>query len=412
VRPRGIVDAVVTVRSFLQRLLGGSGPETPAAVQRPAPGPEGEGIGFRELVGQLRSADPEVRARSAMLLSALGGRGAIRPLVRSYVHYGDRAVLQAAGAFGQRLTPVVAREARDRSLADSHRARLMELLAAADDAAALPTLRAVAAEWSPVTHVAACAALARLGDASGIERLAEDLLSPDAGLRRLALGAIERSDHPLARAAAEAHVRRYLGAGGAVPAHVAVSLPLLIRPPADLVDLLADHVRRSARTLTVVTGPASAEPAETERERLARGLPGHRLFFTTERHSPDEQLAVLAAARDAAASGAGQPVVLFGPLPSPEGRHPLPHFLTERGGAPYDARIVFTGTQKFAIVMEWARYVEDRAEVPAELEVVVTALVLGETRMTEEETAIYRLAGEERRDAFARAFLARLEGER
>ena len=101
-------------------------------------------------------------------------------------------------------------------------------------------------------------------------------------------------------------------------------------------------------------------------------------------------------------------IVLVGRLPSPEGRFPLPHFLVRREGRSYSARIVVVGPQKPALVLEWWRYVTDRAEVATDLAVVLTTQVFGHGELTAEETMIQELAGNERRDEFARAVLAHL----
>jgi hypothetical protein len=111
-------------------------------------------------------------------------------------------------------------------------------------------------------------------------------------------------------------------------------------------------------------------------------------------------------ARAAAAVPSGRRVTVVGDLPSPMGIHPPPHFLYKREGDAPSARIVLVGQQEFAVAMEWWYYVEDRAEVPTTLDIVLTAHELGVEDMTDEEGVLLSLAGEERREAFARALLA------
>jgi hypothetical protein len=86
----------------------------------------------------------------------------------------------------------------------------------------------------------------------------------------------------------------------------------------------------------------------------------------------------------------------------------LPHFLTRPNGLGYSARIIVVGPQKPTYVIEWWRYVVDRAEVPTDMAVVLTTQVFGHSELTAEETMIQELAGQDRRDDFARAVLAHL----
>jgi hypothetical protein len=282
----------------------------------------------------------------------------------------------------------------------------MDVLGASGDPGALGVLRGVVGDLDTQVHVAACAAIACLGELEGVELLDQALDGTDGGARLAALRAVHEIELPALAQLAERHVDRYLAAGGAVPKNVEVALPMLLDPDEDLPGLVASHVARSPRTLTIVIGPEMAYVAESRRDVFRRELTDRRLFFSTERHTPAEQFDLLAAARDAAAADPSGAVVLVGVLPSPGGLHPPPHFLVGAGDAGYTARIVFVGQQDFNVVMEWWYYIEDRSEVLCDYEVVLTALTLGGDRLTEEEWITYTLADEYRREEFARALLA------
>jgi hypothetical protein len=191
-----------------------------------------------------------------------------------------------------------------------------------------------------------------------------------------------------------------------VPSSVDVSMPLLVDPDVDLPELIAENVRRSEHALTVVTGPGTSALSEGTREAFRLRLSDRRLTFSTPHHSSDEQSALLLAARDWASNEPQSRPTLIGPLPSPGGPRPPPHFLFASRGRPFTARIVFVGQQEFAVVMEWWRYIDDRAEVDTEFSAVLTALTLAGDAMDAEERILYSVAGEGRREAFARALLA------
>lgn len=363
-------------------------------------------VSFHELCRQLESDDAPTRREAASLLAALTVRSAVRPLLRSYLRCGDPHVLDALESFGDKLTLVAGRAADDPRLSTTERARVMTVLGASGDEAAKPILRAAIGYYEPAVHVAACAALAELGDASGVELLSEALLSIDPEMRRLALRAALESSHPGAARLKREHVDRYLSAGGAVPANVAVAMPLLLDPDGDPPRLVAAHALKSPHSLTMVIGPEAARMSELHRDLLVSELAADKLFFTTSWHSPDEQLAVLSQAVASAARHPDGSTVLVGPLPSPQALQPPPHFLVGRPGQPFTARVIFVGQQEFAVVMEWWYYIEDESEVDTDFEVVLTALTIGGDRMTEEERLTYEMTSDFEHDAFARALLA------
>lgn len=393
---------------FLKRFFGRPSDEPAADDAAPESCDQEEGVSYKDLMRQLSSASEQTRHDSAMLLSALGHREAIRPLIRAYLMYGDAELLGAIAAFGPKVTMLAARQARDMTLSSVQRARLMTILGRTGDPGAATLVLPHADDRDVGVHVAACGALSRLGDPRGVDRLADDLLRLDPRLRSLALEELQKLDEARADAAIEDYVQRYLATGGAVPSSIKVSIPLLVDREADLAVLIGEHVQRSEHRLTVVTGPAMDSVSESHRDELRRMLPSHRILFVTPRHSLDEQEATLEQARQMVVQGSQVRVVVVGPLPSPEAALPLGHFLVESDGSPYSARVVLIGPQRFAMVMEWWRYLSDRAEVPAELEVALTNLVFGGDDLTSEEMSLYRLCGESRRDDFARAFLAQL----
>ena len=370
-------------------------------------------IAFHDLGRRLLSPTPQVRRDAALLIASFIPAEAARPLVRAYVHTGDRALLEAVQAYGHRLTGIVAREALDYSLAPSHRGRLMEILGATGDPSARRVLQEGSRDLDRIVRVAASAALAELGDTSGLARLNKELLSNDDKRRARALEALRFVETDEARQLAAEHAQRYLAEGGAVPAEVGVTLPVLIDPDADLVALVAEMAAASEHWLTIVTGPATGRLSDLRRDDFARALPGRALYFTTDRHSLDEQREVLEGACATAASVEPRRIVLLGPLPSPADAYPSPHLLPVPRGQRYSAQVIFIGPHKFQPVMEWCVYLRDASAVPAEFHVVLTDLRFGgEGRMGEEELAVQAVVDAqelgERPDAFARAYLARM----
>ncbi len=372
-----------------------------------APAHEPAGIPFYLLVRQLGSADPRQRAEAALVLSALRRPEAIQALVRAYVDHGDEAIAESLGAYGDRVTPVAAREARDLSRGGSQRARALELLGRIADPAARAALRAAAVDPDPAVHIPASVALLRVGDEAGGARLRHGLEARDQAWRSQALRALRAAEHPEAEAVIAEHAARYLAAGGAIPAEVAVAMPALLDLGADLAHLLGRHVAAAGAPFVLVTGPGTGNLAESQRETLAPYLAGRRLFFTTARHSPPEQVAALLAARAASAHGPGG-VVHVGPVPDPDGIHDLPPFLGRSYGRRDAARVVYVGPQAGTVAVAWWRFLAEHSAVPADLTVVLTNLALGGPRLGDEAWELYQHCLGERAEAFARAYLARL----
>jgi hypothetical protein len=392
--------------SFLRRLR--ARPASPAgAWALPAGGrAESAAISFHQLVRQLASADPAERSEAALVLSALRRPEAIQALVRAYVERGEAAIAEALGAYGARVTPVAAREARDLARSASQRARALDLLGRIADPAARAALRAAADDPEPVVHVAACVALVRVDDEVGADRLGQGLEARDQTWRALALRTLRASADPRADAIIEGHVTRFLAAGGAIPASIAVTMPVFLDLAADLARCLGAHVSAARAPFVLVTGPATGHLAETQRETLRPYLANRRLFFTTARHSPPEQVEVLLAARAASAQAGG--VVHVGPVPDPTGIHHLPPFLDRAVRRRDAALVIYVGPQSGAVVVAWWRFLADQSAVPADLTVVLTNLSLGGRRLGDEAWEVYQRCLGGREDAFARAYLARL----
>jgi hypothetical protein len=284
-------------------------------------------------------------------------------------------------------------------------ARLLEAIGASGDEGGLPLVQQHAEHPTPAVHVAACAAMVRLHDAAGARRLARDLEGSDAELRRAALDALRDLDSPEAVRAVGAHVERYLAAAGAVPSAIEVFAPLLVDPVVDVARLVGERLRRSEDSLHLAIGPLAGRIAEEQRAVVDAATGGWRCLYTTPRHSVDEQLANLAAARDAARAPGAPPVLLLGPLPAPEGPHPLADLLSWLPANPYTVRVLYLGPTDLAAVIAWWRYADSEAEVPIFMEVILDLVTLAADRMTEEERILMGQVAPERRDRFARALL-------
>jgi hypothetical protein len=71
-------------------------------------------------------------------------------------------------------------------------------------------------------------------------------------------------------------------------------------------------------------------------------------------------------------------------------------------------RILIVGPTDYGMVIDWWRYVDEDAEVPTQIEVILDLLTLGGERLTPEERRLSSLVPESRREDFARALLAHL----
>ncbi len=395
--------------AFLHRVhdrLGGPRRQGPPSSQSAATA--GAGVEFRALFRLVQSDDTAARRRAALLLSSLGATSAIRPLVAAYTTHEDPELLAALRPFGRPVTRVAIAEAREPSVGGRRLARLLSIVGHMGDPAGLVLAREHAAHPDPAVHVAACAALEELGDPAGMEALWRDLEGIRAHLRVTVLRELEGLDTPRSRAALNAHVQRYLATAGAVPEAIEVYSPLLVEPVGDVARLLAERLRHSEASLHLAIGPAAGTIAEEHRGTIQAATHGWQAFYTTPRHTPDEQLELLAAARNRAAADPEARVLLLGPLPSPEGRHPLRHVLTWLPANPYRCRVLFLGPADCAAVMAWWRYVDEVSEVPTTMEVLLDLITLAANRMTEEERIILHHVADGDQGRFARALLGHL----
>jgi hypothetical protein len=377
-----------------------------------ASGPASGGVRFGGLVADLQSDDVATRRDAAVLLSNLGLESAIRPLLRAYMSFGDEWLCEALGHYGSDVIEPVEREASEPAVGALALSRLMRVLGETGDPRAARLARAYADYPDTRVHAEACTALARLGDERGYIKLGKDLVSRDYVRRLAALEAVRSLDTPRAGALRAAHLERYLGGSGAVPAAIAVHAPFLIDREDDLAATLAGLLDELEEDLVLAVGPASGAVAERRRTVIEAAARGWRVWFTTPRHSVDEHLAALCAARDEArrnprVSG-GAPVLVVGPLPVPSGDPPSWHYLTWLPDDRYRVRVVNLGASEYSTVMDWWRYVSEVAEVPCALDVVVDLLTLDAQHMTGEERLLHLDLEPGDRERFARAMLARL----
>lgn len=407
----------------VSRLFGGGrgADDPPPRLDAPE---ENDGEHFHAIASRLRSESAEVRREAALILSTFRPEVAAKPLVRAFAATGDRHLLETAAAYGHRLTAAVAREALDFSLAPSHRARLMRVLGAGGDPTAIRILREAAREWEPEVRSAALAGLVQLDDEDGRSGIARELLAADAARRVLAMRALSAIDCEAARQLETEHALRYLAHGASVPREIGVTMPLLIDADADLASLLATMAERSDAGFTLVTGPATGTLADMHRDRLFDPLTDRRVFFSTDRHSAEEQLDILdeachAAVEDSMHGGPARPgVVMFGPVPRPDEVLPSsgPGPLASALGYRLQIQVVLAGPHKLDEVMIWWVHLGDGRDLWTALHVVVVDLRLdGEGGLSDEELAIQAVAHDRALrgndgQAFARAFLAHRRG--
>jgi len=418
---------------FLRKLFGGEdekdkdAPRRPAPPRRappaepprreppaPPPGPAAEGgapepaagTDVKALTRQLGAPSAEARVKAARRLAEMGDRTAMRPLINAYLNYGDPPLLEALAAYRQLVGTAAIREASDLGVIGERRARIMDILGLSDDPDVAPVLRDNLADRDAMIRVAAARGLAQIGDQRGVDELAHDLQVTDADLRSRALDALAGLDMKTAREAIQAHVERYLGEAGAVPEKIAVRAPRLAAPDTSLSEYATDEIKRAPHALTVLIGSEATRLATTRRDELRRDLPGYELRVTTPQHAPEEQIAALLDARDLAAAGETR-VVFVGPLPAPHDRLPLPHFLTATGGG-FTAKVMALDPHEYNLLMDWWHYVDDKAEVPTDFEVILPISTPDRSAISNEEHRIYELTPDARKDAFLRAYLAHL----
>lgn len=365
-----------------------------------------QGMTAKELTRRLGSGNAELRAAVARRLGELKDRSALRPLANDYLMHGDAAALEALRGYGRELTNPLREYAVDLSIVGARRGRLMDMMAASGDDQILPTVRENVDDKDPAVRTRACAALVRLGDLHGVSRLDQDLQTTDVEARVKALETLIELDIPEARRCVEEHIKRFAAEAGAVPQRVDVTAPRLDDPMLKLLDYALNHVKNRPHELSVVIGSEAINWATSQRESIEKALDGMEVHFSTRRMAPEEQIAMLEAARDAAA--AGRKAVFVGMIPSPRDEPPLKHFLT-KSDRPYRAGLFIIDPHEYFLAQSWWQYVQDNAEVDTDIEIVMGVSRPGQSAISEEEYDMYQMLRDDaQREQFVRALMARL----
>jgi hypothetical protein len=367
-------------------------------------------LSTKELIRLVGSGNKKSRTSAAAKLAETKERNALRPLMNSYLNHGDPEVLKALSAYGDMLTAPAIREAQDPGVVGERRLRMMDILGVTGSEEAVIAVRAnVDPERnSPEIHTRACIALARLGDESGIDSLAHDLELTDPDQRTTALAALQEVDTPSAHRAVEDHVNRYLGDAGAVPERIVMSAPCLEDPDASLTPAVAGSICGQPHNLTLLVGSGAKKMARVRQSDIRRALKGCDVRFSTVRLAPEEQIAILEEAVKDVAADPTTHIVLVGTFPAPSDTPALPHFLVRQEGADLKAKVLFVDPHEYNLVLEWWHYVDDKAEIPTDFEVVLGVCRPETSAISREEYLIYELTPEDRTDDFLRAFLAHL----
>jgi len=366
-----------------------------------------EEMSAKELARKLGTHNEKLRRTIEKRLGELGDRTVMRSMINTYLMHGDEEAREALRGFGRSMSNALREFYQDMSNQGERRARILDLMALTGDDQMLPMVREATEHPEPLVRSRACAALTGLGDLHGVALLDHDLQTTDPEARRLALATLIELDLPQAIKCVEEHVERFVAESGAVSHNVAVSAPRLDDPQAQLIDFVLERVAGAEQELVVVIGSETIAWATSQRERFEEALPDVELHFGTRRMVPEEQIEQLRAARDAAA--AGRRAAYVGLLPGPEDEPPLPHFLAREPGRQYGALVLDVDPHEYIAVQAWWRYLEDKSEVPAEMEVILGVSRPGVSAITDEEFALYkRLPSEEMRTRFVRALLARM----
>ena len=362
----------------------------------------------RQLIRLLGARDIAIREAAAQHLANLGERSALRPLMNAYLNYGDPMALKALATFGVALAPAAFRESMDFGIMGPRRARLMDVLGVTGDEEAITAVREFVDDADLDIHTRACVAMVRLGDIYGFDRLAEDLRLNNPERRTLALKALVELDMPRGKAIIDEHVRRYIAESGAVPPKIEVSAPLLATPDINLVTYVCEHIKRSPHSLTVVIGSMAIQMASNKRDAVKQHLEGWDLHFSIPTMVPEEQIAALISSRDAAAADNEARAVFFGMLPAPHDSPPLPHFLTRPDaiGRPYTAKVIAVDPHEYLLLQDWWHYIDDKAEVATDFEVILAISRPERSAISEEEYLVYTLTPPDHKADFPRAYLA------
>ncbi len=407
---------------FLGKLFGGKDKPPPPPARRVPPEersfapdprhievPPVEEMSVKELTRQLGTGNSTIREAVEVRLGQLGDRTAMRPLINAYLMHGDAAALEALRQYGGDLTGAARTLADDVSNEGERRARIMDVMGVSGDDDVLNVVRTNLDYPDPLVRSRAAAALARLGDMNGISRLDYDLQTNDPIARRLALHTLHEFEHlPAAAESIQDHLDRFLGDASAVPARVSVTAPRIAEPTLSLSKYIANQIKESAHTLTIVVGAEPTNWATARRGVFEEALPDVEMHFATPRMLPEEQIAALEAARNAAA--AGRRAALVGMLPLPSDEPPLPNLLVPvEGGKPYTVQLFIVDPHEFSQCQTWWFYIQDRVDLPTDIEVILAVSKPGSSVISEEEYELYHLLKDPAKKAqFTRALLARI----
>jgi hypothetical protein len=326
-----------------------------------------------------------------------------------YLNYGDPGVLESLRTFGKDLAAPASREAFDLSVMGPRRARLMDVLGISGDESVLTTVRPNMDDMDRDIHIRSCVAVARLGDMFGVDRLEDNIRMTDPELRSLSLAALkelgtERSDRVLSD-----HVKRYMAEAGAVPDTIVVKAPLLDSAESSLTNAVVAEVVSSPHNLVMLIGSGAIQMASQRRDVLAQALASHgKVTFGLPLMSPEEQIASLREAHAAATATASADAraVFVGRLPAPHDNPPLPHFITRVEGVAYSVKILIVDLHEYSLLQDWLHYVQDKAEAPTDIEIMLSISLDSQSGLTDEERMIYGLCSETDKVRFPRAFLA------
>jgi hypothetical protein len=156
----------------------------------------------------------------------------------------------------------------------------------------------------------------------------------------------------------------------------------------------------------LVIGSGATEIARSRQADLRRGLPDHNIYLLTPQMAADEQMNALEAARDLASSIPEHTVLAIGQLPAPGDNPPLRHFLVPVQGSRFSCKIIIVDPHEYGLLMDWWHYIDDKAEVSTEFEVVLSASTPDRSATSVEEYLIYQLTPPEKKGLFAKALLA------
>jgi len=414
---------------FLKRLFGSKKEEVRPASKRvgtptprPAPaerpeatpppvedaGAEAGAATSKQLTRDLGSGDPAKREAAAKQLVASGGRTGLRPLLNCYLNYGDAGVLEAMTIYGKELAPPATREAFDMSVMGARRARLMDVLGISGEETALTAVRPNMDDPDQDIHIRSCVAAARLGDLFGIDRLEDDVRMTDQGLRAAAVSALSELKMDRAERVLQDHIKRYIAESTAVPDSIVVKSPLLTNPESSLANAVVAEVKDSPQNLVLVIGSGGIQLASNRRDAMAQALGAiGKVFFGLPLMTPEEQIAALRDAHAAATAAPGARAIFVGRLPAPHDNPPMPHFITRVEGSNYTVKILIVDLHEYALLQDWLHYVQDKAEAPTDIEIVLSISTEGQGGLSAEERMLYHMCSPEDKARFARAFLAR-----